>query len=512
MKIPILRLELYKKIGEDSLGVATYAETPVIINTIKSLTVSYSIGKTKDSIRFSLLNYRKLSDGIYSFSEAAYDFNTKDLILVYGYYYPMEGVLHDHLLMSALVKSWGYDNTGAIGNLNVTAFNRSEVILNSMMFAPYNGGEQVPNMIVDSITKIRGFNVKYPIYAFKDYKGVTSPGTKGAYDQDNNPISGYVGYVRAYKKAAYNEDGDMIFDGSSVPDEYDDAGVHKYIFEDVVFVEDYKPFYTHLDDVSGAKFTKDETAGNYIYYIDNDDNLHWLPKTFVKSGTIVEADSTSVKVSKDDDEIINALIINCGVDPNSNGILTFYIDTTSVANHGAKWKYKPMVDIADKVKEAEILSGTFTNDEDGSTITTGINHPKYIGEDSYPSSFPWTIQTSGSDTWGNWEYEANVDTVSNKGDYKNYFRRVSKTVGKNRAKKIVDLSSNPLYKISYELVPGNNNYVKGSMFTLDIPSIGLTGATAPILRVEKITHGFKDGRWTTILDLKEDSDYNLTQL
>jgi len=212
-------------------------------------------------------------------------------------------------------------------------------------------------------------------------------------------------------------------------------------------------------------------------------------------------------MTKDLNDIVNAIIINCGPDPNEAGTLTFAFDASSMGKNGAKWKYVAKTDIADSIREKEIKSGNWTNDE--GVAQTGSNSPKYIGEDNYPSSYPWTIQTSGVDKYGLFDYEGNVDTVSSNAQYRQYFRNVSKELGKTAGDKVIKYGSEPIFKGTYELDLGTNAYIAGDMIQIIIPSIGIIAGTELKLRIMSVNHNFQGGIWTTTLDLKEDRDLNL---
>jgi len=79
-----------------------------------------------------------------------------------------------------------------------------------------------------------------------------------------------------------------------------------------------------------------------------------------------------------------------------------------------------------------LYNGSGDYSVDGEIISGSDNTGGSIGSDNYPDTYPWTIQTSGSDIYGNWVYDAHFTTVATDDEYKDYFRRVSKTIGKKR--------------------------------------------------------------------------------
>ena len=507
---PVVRLELYNKIGGDEATGYIYNDDPSFITTFNSLTCNFGIEKRKDSIRFNIPNQNFITNNINSFNDQ--DIDVLDLIKLYAYNTPLTGDIDDHLIMIAYVKGYTYDSTEGKALLNFTCYNRSEVLLNSFIFEPYNQGEKVSKMIVESINRIKSVNTNNQVEAYLDYTGTSTPGTKAAYDgTSTEPVPGKIGYIRAYKAAAYNDDGTIKW--STIPDEYDDNGDHLYYFKTSTFSETYKPFIEHLETLSQPKYTGDKTVGTYISFVDNDNNLYWIPKKFNNinsktgnSNILREYESPSLNIDKNSEDIINAVIVNCGTDPKELGIMTLAYNTTSMGKYGAKWKYVAKTDLADSIRQKEIESGTRT--ADGST-STGPNSPKSIGDDNYPSAYPWTIQTTAEDEFGEWTYVGGTTEVSSNQEYYDYFRRASTFLGKKVGENITSYSDEPKLKINYELEQGSNNYVAGDMTQLVIPSRNIleNDINPTLVRLISVTHTFQGARWTTSLELEEDVDY-----
>ena len=508
---PVARIEIYKKIKVGD--VISYPSTAsFIIDEFTNLKVTHGVERRKDTISFNVINHRELNDdGSYSYT---YNFNTvehKDLIKVYLYYSPMTGVLSDHMVLSGYVKSYNFNSTEGTGTVNFTAFNRTELLLNSFMFTPYHeGNRNVPFMIVDSINRIRTFNLNDNIYAYKDYTGLTSPDIKGAYEADGTVTTDVdaptFGYVRAYKKDAYKTDGSGdLKDGTGGDPDYTTTVPSDLLFPALPYVENYKPFIEHLIDLSTDKYTEDDTAGVYTVSVDNDNNLHWEPKNFgVPVGNYVfEGDDSSIVFNKNNDNIVNAVILNAGTDPNETGILSLAFNASSMGENGAKWKYLAKVDIADEIKKNEVKSGD--HDIDGITIAGTDNVGKSIAENNYPDTYPWTIQTSGRDLFGDWEYISGTSTVLSNTAYKNYFRRVARNMGKKRGENFVKYAGGLLINGNRELENGTLAFSPNQMLNVAVSSFN----TIANLRIMTVSHTLTAGRWSTILELKEDIDFNL---
>ncbi len=514
----VLRLEVYEKTSGESDHDAIFATTPYIVEDLMTVTTMFGIEQIKDSVKFTVPIENIPNSIAMEYKIGDYNIKIGDLVKLYAYNAPMTGTLEDNLIMITFIKNWNFSSAQGNGTVSFTTYSRSEILLNNFIFITENTGEKVPNMLVAAVTKIKSFNTVNPIIAYKDYSGLSTPGRKGAYDEDGVIVSGKFGYIRAYKDAAYDSDGNLLSSlTSNVPTTLDAEGNSLYYFDDAIFVENYKSFVDHLDDLSTTKYTGDINKGAYIYYVDNDGNLHWKPKRFVTtssrdSGELIlnEIEGSALTLNKDMNDIVNAVIVNCGTDPNEVGVLTFAFDASSMGKNGAKWKYVGKTDIGEGVRQDEIKSGTYTLD-DGQIINDGVNAPAYIGEDNYPSSYPWTIQTSGTDEFipPSFSYIGGSTEVNSASEYRKYFRDVSKALGKIAGNNIIAYGSEPIYKGSYELEIGTNDYVAGDLTKVVAPSIGILESNNIKVRIMSVAHNFQGGIWSTTLDLKEDRDLEL---
>lgn len=531
---PIVRLEVYKKQNSDvDLTKIYYNNTPDYVLPLDAgfvnLQTTHSIEKRKDKISFTIFNHREFDNTGNAFYTLVNDISfleEKDLIKVYAWNKgDFSGNFEDlndlqkknYHIMTAYVKSYNYNSSETVGTFSVTCFNRTEVLLNSFMFVPYNEGERVPVMIVDSINKIKNYNRNDTVTAFLDYNPNGTPGTKGAYnadgqrvyyelDGDGNKIYNTngvgipeTGYIRAYKKDAYKNDG-----SGELKDVYLSSVPSNLQFPKVTFVETYKPFVEHLLDLSTSKYTEDNNAGTYINWVDENNNLHWGPKEFETNDVEIKEETvSSLTYNKDIDNVVNAVIVNAGEDPSHSGILALAFNSTSMGLNGARWAYKNKTDIADEIYRLERNSGDHVDDE-GNTIPGTDNAGNEIGEDSYPSSYPWVVQTSESDKYGSWSYIAGTTEVNSNRDYRQYIRRVVKRLGEKKGEDIVKYNGEGKVKSSFELEYGTNNYSIGQMLTIYIPSLNVT----KVMRVMAINHVFNNA-WVTTLELEEDIDKKL---
>ena len=504
--IPRVRMEVYKaqRVGDQILYADDTAVPDYVIDDFIGLTIQFGTEKIKDKVSFQLINHREIDvDGTYTYSTPTdFDIDVKDLVKVYAWNDPMVGTLSENLILNGYIKSYTYNSDESIGTFQYGGFNRTEVLMNSFMFAVYNDGEQVPNMLVETLLRIRNYNRNDVIFAYKDYSGNTSPGTKGAYDFNSNPVSldgGRLGYVRAYKKDAYKTDG-----SGELKDAYASSVPSEYIFSTKVYVETYKTMMKHLETLSNPEYTGDTNAGTYLYWVDNSGNLNWQPKSFTPVGTLIEKEFSSVKMSKDVDNVINAVIVNAGTDPNQNGILVLAINASSMGKNGAKWKYLAKTGIAEKFREKEAKSGDLWIDGE-LVVSTGDNSGNSINIDGYPTSYPWTVQHTGTN--GDWTYTAHTTTVANDNSYLDYYRRICKLQGQAEGDRVVTYHSDPLWKGTWESDIGNNNFVQNQMVNIQVDSIGLSNLDLRYpLRIQTITHTFKT-EWITTLQVAEDIDY-----
>jgi len=213
-----------------------------------------------------------------------------------------------------------------------------------------------------------------------------------------------------------------------------------------------KPIFQHLEELATDKYTG---AGPFIYYLNSDNELVWKarPKDDAgsESATIEEGvDAINIKITYGVYDVINALIINCGVDFNGHKITAHTINSASIGKVGWKWKY---------VAKTEFASN-------------------YIAS-----------HTSGN--------------------VRDYARKAAKAWGQGLLLKL----GAPRYKVVVT-VRGTTSFIKGNVYKLQMQNYTFKDSNSYYnLRLTNMRHNFsaKQG-WITTLDLEEDEDTALENL
>jgi hypothetical protein len=224
------------------------------------------------------------------------------------------------------------------------------------------------------------------------------------------------------------------------------------------YAYNFKSAYDVISELSAPEFTN---TGQYIYYLDTDNDLNWKPRPGIlaTTPTIDECGFLEFRAEKLVMDVVNAVILNAGNDLNGNVILVYAVNYNSVTELGFRWKY--------------LVRTTIAKD----TIAM------------YPS--------------------ANNAEI----------RALAKTRAKAVAEWIVKIMGEPRWKIDAK-AKGSTNYpgtltqaICGEILKITAPSLNWTASNPGILRVTDIQQSFaSNSGWRTIYELKEDDDTKKTAM
>jgi len=237
-------------------------------------------------------------------------------------------------------------------------------------------------------------------------------------------------------------------------------------------ISDYwKPAYQLIEDYSTTEKTGDAYPFMAFIKINSSGQsyFHWEPRVqTVTSTNLVEGvDGGQIKISYASD-VINAVIGNCGIDARGNGITVFVADTSSIAKHGAKWKYEgKWRETAENLmsKERDTNSGDF---EDDSNFPASYNYTTVFG----------TVCTSDK-------------------TYNTAIRDESKRIVKQNVRDNLRGTFDPKMRVSMEIM-GTNNYELGNYIPFQLSSYGVGTLN---LRLVDVSDGF----WDYELTCEEDT-------
>jgi hypothetical protein len=215
--------------------------------------------------------------------------------------------------------------------------------------------------------------------------------------------------------------------------------------QNINYYQNYKPLYQQIEDLSAPEFTG---YGTYFGYLNSDNYFIWGPRNLVSSGSIHESETTGVTIEYGAWDVINAAIINGGVDLNKSPIFGVVYNAPSIGKVGFKWKYLVKQTWAEEIK---------------------LQNPS----------------------------ASNAD-----------IRTLTQTRIREYGTAIINVLAAPRYKADFEML-GTNKYVAGGLWSLTVPSYGWVGKK---LRLIEISHKYNSNGWMTTLHFEEDDNTALVNL
>lgn len=240
---------------------------------------------------------------------------------------------------------------------------------------------------------------------------------------------------------------------------------------------------TLLKQYSDNSFTVDNGLP-YIFWMDNENYIHWTfrDRSTVQSLALEEGTNLTNIKCKWRQDVVNALILNCGIDPNNNGITTYAADFVSITRNGAKWKF---------ISNTSNIGENLMNDD-------RVNNPGSFDDDTwYPSAYPYTTfwEASVNRSATPVMTKGSTVTVTSNTEYKNAIRTEATALGKAKGKEILALEKDARFQIAAE-VPLNNNVLITGLYSHNIPSYNFNNN----LRVVELSRSF----WNYEPDSEED--------
>ncbi|MCK4960623.1 MAG: hypothetical protein KAT00_14525, partial [Planctomycetes bacterium] len=243
-----------------------------------------------------------------------------------------------------------------------------------------------------------------------------------------------------------------------------------------------------VDSATQLSLSSDIFTSGEDYIIPTYD-LHWKAKPLSVTGSLTEGvEPSEIKVGKSVDGVINVVIYNAGLDPHGNGMEFLNYDFT-ISGTGSRWKYVSQTSTIG----ADIVKAEFEADTSLWDTTSDGNR---IGNFPSSGSYSYTMQFEDRDSSG---VKTGVLAVAaNDNDFNDLVRNESKWQGRGRTDQIIRRFSNPRFKCT-KFIPYSeaSEYVLGDIYTLTIPSFGLS---AKKLRLMQLDYEF----WGVQLQFEED--------
>jgi hypothetical protein len=218
----------------------------------------------------------------------------------------------------------------------------------------------------------------------------------------------------------------------------------------------YKPIADAIEEVSQPAYTNDDKP--YIYWVDENNYLHWQYPYDAVGGTITEGMDNTYKFSfnKKESSEVNMIIYNSGKDKNDNSILWYQFNWNTRSGQ-LKFKYYDWSEIATQMR-----------------------------------GYSWEDPSSGSVlTW---------DVATN-----SQVREYAKTRGSAECTTV--FSKAGMYWKGNVTLKGTKGYTRGQLINIVSDKFGNFGESSGLkLRISEIVHSVNSNGWTTEITLDEDPD------
>lgn len=307
----------------------------------------------------------------------------------------------------------------------------------------YSYDVDAPFISVKGINRLeRLLNSTQPLHAEPSFNYSAADAQDGT---ARNGVAGIIAHMIDWANRYKGADGtDITYDTDSLPAVTTSGGAWPNLPE--AYYKDWMSIFEHIETLSSNEWTQD---GHYIFWLDTDNKFYWQPlnsatyNDSVSEIVLEGSDVINFSATHSVFDVINAIIMNCGKDKNSNTIHTMDYDITSMGLYGMKWSYQMKEEIA------------------------------------------------------------NQHISQNPGDSNDTVRARVKAKAKIIINNILKLYGNPRWKLDLGM-QGNTTFVKGKTYTFRSTELGWTGANTRKLRLMNIKHSFNSNGWTTDYNYEED--------
>jgi len=378
-----------------------------VLTTYRDVKIATAIGDSKDSFDFKVDNF----EGDFDLT-----FNPNDKLIIYRQIDSDTGWSADDILMTGVIRDVPEMSAFNKEIVSVKGYNFSESVTRALVFVDgTTGAYDVPEFLQACLDSVTNFNTNFAV----------------TWDSVNNPT------------VKTNDD--------PFPT------VNEYAF--------YRPLSYLLDKFSGSYYTEDV---NYYWLVDKDNKLVWKPKDSNPAYVFDEDNDNHIdlKVSRDNKDVKNYIIVKGGLDPENNPIQDYYGDYNSIAKNGFKYHF-----LVDETKMAKSL---LDMDQSDAGVTS-------MEDATYPFTPRWA---SGS--------YANFDAYV--ADFRVLIKAYSKQMGQSYAEQV----ANGKVKVTIGFNAGEKDWVIGNLISCSISKI--SASETKLLRVESAQYTGSKDTYTLIED------------
>lgn len=435
MGYPKCELRVFRKLDDVSWA------TTYTAYDIASLSEKESLDVSRDNFSIKLENVKNVYTNAFAVDDK-----------MEIYMYRTETPEPTDIIIDGSITEIGYDTSEEGRMISIKGSNRTQELLGSLVLIKFtNNSKTVREIITEIVSEVNNNNqaqsTSHPRHIF--YDDTTIVTTKS----DGNP------------------------------------------FTTKSFIATYKTAYEAIANFSGNEFTDD---GEYIFWIDSANYLHWTYKTFqVQEGYNFTEGLNVEEMSIDWGTwgVYNSVIVDVGRDCYNHGNHALQLNPQSIIEAGAKWKLLNREGITPNILNNEFAADITKWDYEtaGGAPTRKYNFP--LG-----ASYPYTCLFKEINT--SWVEQTNSWVVSNDAEFNNAIRKEARFLGKKEGKDYLISHGSLKYKAQITL-NGTLAFEKALIASVTSANAGITNLP---LRIMAVNHNFSKSGWITRLDLEEDDE------
>jgi len=273
---------------------------------------------------------------------------------------------------------------------------------------------------------------------------------------------------------------------------------------------EYKPIIEHIEQLSKKEINKD---GDFIFYLDKNWKFHWNLKTTTPEKTLIEGeDFRRIVAKKSIWEVVTAIIVDCGKDPDGWRILAVGYHEKNAAEYGLRW--------SPARESLDISSGLLNKCRESSGWTAGTES-NYPSASDYPFTMPWKASHTHK-IGGFFGREVTVGDdviVENDSEFRSEIRAEARFQGKQWIQSFLENAGKARWKIDITTTGshwsdpnGLNKPSIGVMHWIEAPSIGdftgnWSGDNRHKARLVHVSHNLDRRGWTVDLHFEDDIEF-----
>lgn len=279
-------------------------------------------------------------------------------------------------------------------------------------------------------------------------------------------------------------------------------------FPTVLFSKVWKPIYEWLSELGqpdNTNYASEQINDvlkydrSFLVWVDNNQEIHYMPTTDTVDTTLVVGDNDLYEVSLEKAvfDSVNMVIYNVGEDMNGAGLNWYWYDSESETND-LKMRYQPMIDVMDNL----LLEWIKYADNQSITLDPNTQDElrRFPDSGAYPLS-DWSFKQASN----NWKTiidgESARTTLTSDTDFNDSLREAALWIGRTKAQNITARVGGLRYRGT--ITTNGVYYNPGDLIKITDEK---TGIKDQLVRVLDVTQTISANQWATTLDVEEDPE------